>query len=313
MTRVHIACSARDAGLWLDAFLESLVAQTHRDWQLWIRDDGSQDRTWAIIEAWRGREPRIAHAVRGEHSIGAARGFADVFARLPADAQAVATGDADDVWLPRRLEMTLSALREAERRHPDTPLLVHTDLRVVDESLAERAPSYWRAAGMHPHEAPLRDIAIENVAVGPTLTFNAPLLALLRDVPAEALYQDWWIALVAAATGRVIAVDEATVLYRQHGGNSVGARPSGLRLLARALTTWGRRRQLHRHLEQGGNQAAAVLARFRDRITPADAEALRGLASIPALHGWARKAAIARYRWHPRHGTIRNIGVLLRG
>lgn len=313
MTRIHIACSARNAERWLDAFIEGLQAQTHQDWELWLRDDGSTDGTWGTIESWAAREPRVAQTFRGEESLGVAHGFGYVIARLPPDAAVVATGDADDVWLPGRLEVTLRALRDAEAREPGIPILVHTDLRVVDESLRERAPSLWREAGMHPHAATLPGIAIENIAVAPTLLFNGALLSLVRDFPPEALFQDWWLTLVAAATGRVVTVDEATVLYRQHGGNSVGVRPTGFRLLGRALTAWGRRGQLHRHLKAGGNQAAALLARFGDRISPSDAEALRGLATIATRRGWARKVAIARYRWHPRHGTIRNIGVLLRG
>ena len=58
MTRIHIACSARNAGRYLDEFMDSLVAQTHGDWVLWIRDDGSSDDSWARIEQWRAREPR---------------------------------------------------------------------------------------------------------------------------------------------------------------------------------------------------------------------------------------------------------------
>ena len=35
---------------------------------------------------------------------------------------------------------------------------------------------------------------------------------------------DWWLALIAAAMGRAVFLDRATIDYRQHGGNVVGAK-----------------------------------------------------------------------------------------
>lgn len=310
MTHVHIVCSARDAGRWLDAFFESLVAQTHGDWELWIRDDGSTDDTWARIETWRAREPRLARAWRGDRSLGTALGFADVLARLPAATSVVATADADDVWMPHRLARTLAALRAAEAERAGA-VLVHTDLAVVDETLRPLAPSFWRSEGIDPEPRSLRLLAIQNVAVGPTQLFNAALLAELRDVPAEAIHQDWWIALVAAVTGRLVAVRETTVRYRQHGGNIAGARRQSS--WGRAAGALARRARVAADLDILARQAAALRAAFGDRMSPADRAALAGLSSIATLRGWRRRAAIARWRWVPRHGVIRNLGVCLRG
>ena len=310
MTHIHIACSARNAGRWIDALLESLVSQTHRDWELWIRDDGSTDDTWAKIEAWQAREPRIASAWRGEGALGSALGFADVLARLPSTTRVVATADADDVWMPHRLECTVAALIAAEQARPGA-VLVHTDLAVVDEQLRPLAHSFWESEGINPERCSLRSLAIQNVAVGPTLLFNAALLAELRDVPPAATHQDWWIALVAAATGRLVAVHEATVLYRQHGGNTAGARLRST--WARAAGAWSRRARVASDLDRVARQAETFVSRFGSRITPDERRALEGLASIATLRGWRRRAAIVRWRWFPPHGVLRNVGVCLRG
>ena len=310
MTHIHIACSARNAGAWIDALLESLVSQTHRDWELWIRDDGSTDDTWAKIEVWQAREPRIASAWRGEGALGSALGFAAVLARLPSTTRVVATADADDVWMPHRLECTVAALIAAEQAHPGA-VLVHTDLTVVDEQLRPLASSFWSREGIDPEWCSLRSLAIQNVAVGPTLLFNAALLTELSDFPRAAIHQDWWIALVAAATGRLVAVRETTVLYRQHRGNIAGAQLGSA--WARAAGAWARRARVASDLDRVARQAEALVSRFGARIAPSERRALEGLASIADLRGWRRRAAIARYRWLPRHGVLRNLGVLLRG
>ena len=310
MTHIHIACSARNAGRWIDALLESLVSQTHRDWELWIRDDGSTDDTWAKIEAWRAHEPRIATIVRGERALGHVQAYADVLARLPLSARAVATVDADDVWMPHRLELTLAALAEAERARRG-PVLVYTDLLVVDEQLRILSPSFWANEGIDPEPSELRSLAIQNVAVSPTLLFNAALLAELRSFPSAAINQDWWIALVARLTGRLVAVREATVKYRQHGGNLVGAHLQSSR--QRLAGAWGRRAIVARDLDRLARQTESLIEAFGNRMSPAEQRALAGISSISSLRGWRRRAAIARYRWLPQHGMLRNLGVLLRG
>ena len=320
MTLVHIACSARNAGRYLDALIESLVAQTHGDWALWIRDDGSSDDTWSRIEQWRAREPRIVWCERGEESLGSARSFGRVLALLPRDAQAIATADADDVWMSHRLERTLAVLTaengRERRRTAGTAeevgaILVHSDLTVVDSELKVLAPSFWRSEGIDPADCSVRSVAIQNVAVGPTLLFNGALLAELREIPQEAKHQDWWIAFVAAATGRLVPVAEPTVWYRQHGANTAGARTDGV--WSRAARAYSVRERVARDLDATARQAGALVARYGDRLSPTDLRAVQGLASIASLRGWRRRAAIARWRWHAPHGLVRNLGVVLRG
>lgn len=310
MRKIHVACSARNAGTWIDAFLTSLVAQSHTDWELWIRDDGSTDDTSERLERWRVRDGRVKPIVRGERSLGAAQGFADVFRHLPADAQVIATGDADDVWMPERLARGLLALERAERETPG-PTLIYSDLCVVDEHLQVIAPSFWSSEGIDPNESSLPSLAIQNVAVGPTLLFNRALLAEVQDVPESAAYQDWWIALAAAATGRLVALSEPLVLYRQHDSNSVGARQDSA--LARVPRAMSRRWKVRKDLDMISRQAGALLTKYRDRLRDEDCVALEGLASIAELNGWRRKAAIARWRWFPPHGVLRNLGILVRG
>ncbi len=310
MRRVHIACSARNAAAWVDDFLSSLVAQSHTNWELWIRDDGSTDDTTVRLEQWHVRDARVRPVLHGERSLGAAQGFANVFRHLPADAQVIATGDADDVWMPERLARSLSALERAEQDGLGATL-IYSDLCVVDEHLRVISPSFWASEGIDPNETSLPSLAIQNVAVGPTLLFNRALLAEVQDIPASAAYQDWWIALAAAVTGRLVALPEQLVLYRQHDFNSVGARESSA--LARLPGAMSRRSKVRQDLDMISRQAGALLAKYRGRLHNDDRKALEGLASVSELSGWRRKAAIARWRWLPTHGVLRNLGILVRG
>ena len=79
----------------------------------------------------------------------------------------------------------------------------------------------------------------QNVAAGCTIVMNeaARRLVAASRPPAGTLH-DWWsYQLVAASGGRIVCDATPTVLYRQHGGNAVGA-PSGR--VARAVAAMRR-------------------------------------------------------------------------
>jgi hypothetical protein len=68
----------------------------------------------------------------------------------------------------------------------------------------------------------LRQLAMQNNVTGCTMLLNKALYQIARPIPHDAPMHDWWIALVAAAFGKISFIARPTVLYRQHGKNSVG-------------------------------------------------------------------------------------------
>jgi len=140
-------------------------------------------------------------------------------------AQYIMLSDQDDVWLPTKVEKSLNALKELEQRFPNvTPLLVHTDLKVVDESLISIADSFWMYAGLNCHYTSLNRLLVQNVITGCTIIFNRALAEIATPIPNEALMHDHWLGLVASALGHIGVLEEATILYRQHGRNIIGAK-----------------------------------------------------------------------------------------
>ncbi|MDQ8145875.1 MAG: glycosyltransferase [Gemmatimonadota bacterium] len=318
---IDIICAARDAAPFVDEAIASVVQQSHAAWRLWLRDDGSADDTAARLAAWAARDPRIHLLHRGAPALGAAQAFGWLLARLdsptdtPSPASWIACLDADDRWHPDRLAVTLAAGRAAGDE--TTPTLVHSDCRLIDTSGATLHPSYWAAAGLRPDPTDVRRLAIQNVATGSTLLLNRALVRAIGRVPPEAMHQDWWFALVAAVTGRVIAVHRPLVDYRQHGSNTVGATAGALRgatdLWHRARAAGGRTARLRSDLARSGRQAGALALRYAPYLSPDQRTALTALAALPTLPLMPRKLALLRHRLLPEHGLLRNLGVLLRG
>lgn len=205
--------------------IESLLKQTEAGWELFIHDDGSTDRTPEILRRYEARYPDRIHVLDSPPCGGAK----DNFLRMLREVRApyVMFCDQDDVWLPEKVEVTLGEMKRLEVKHgAERPLLVFTDLCVTDERLhpiAARLSAYQK---LDPRRTKAKELMIQNVITGCTVMLNRALvkLAITPENTTGIIMHDWWCALIAASFGAVSYVDRALVLYRQHGGNSVGAK-----------------------------------------------------------------------------------------
>lgn len=278
----------------LPALLGSIHRQTHADWQLLARDDGSADATQRVLTVAASRDRRIV-PLRDWHGPQGRAGSFGLLLQQAAGTEPryVALADQDDVWLPRKLEQQLAAMRELEAAHgPDVPLLVHSDLRLVDAYLETVHPSLTRYLGFRRScsSAALPVLLAQNFVVGCSTLFNRPLLAAALPLPVQAASHDWWLALCAAATGNVGYLPEATVQYRVHPGNAKARLGSRLR-----IRRWW---QAHRRLARGAAQVAALSDRLRERggEGSASVQLLQEYASLfdPAVSRWRRAWSVCR-------------------
>ena len=205
--------------------IESIRGQSFKEWKLIVRDDGSSDETVAVVNELIARDPRISLMQDSLARQGPSGSFEALLEIAYADgAQVVFLCDQDDVWLPRKMDQELSLLAaETARKGAEHPLLVHSDLEVVDETLLLIHPSFSEFQRMSYNETdPLRTLLIHNAVVGCTVAANRALLEFALPIPADSPH-DWWLAICAAATGGVARADNATVRYRQHATNVIGA------------------------------------------------------------------------------------------
>jgi len=229
---VVVAVSTYQGERFLAEQLESLQRQTFADWTLLLRDDGSHDSTRAIAERFAAADPRIL-LVPSEKRLGPTQSFGGVLEPAVArDAGHVFLCDQDDVWLPDKMQCQLDQMYAAEQAlGVETPLLVHSDLTVVDENLAVHQPSFLHSQRLrHLTRRPLETLAVQNFATGCTMLANRALLDAALPIPATAVLHDWWLALIAAGTGRILFDPVPLVLYRQHDANAVGAKGYWLNL-----------------------------------------------------------------------------------
>jgi glycosyltransferase involved in cell wall biosynthesis len=265
-----IVLATYNGAAWLGEFVDSLRRQSVVDWHLLIRDDGSTDATPALLAEAAARDSRISLLDDAPGRLGVTSNFAHLLHRArERQARYVFLADQDDVWLPDKLQQQLALIRQAEASAgAGTPLLVHSDLTLVDRGLRVIHPSHSRCTRLardRQAAAPLRTLLTNNFVTGCTALLNRPLLDVALPLPPSAVLHDWWVALCAAAFGEIRYLDEPTVLYRQHGSNVVGAEPFWTKLnplSGRWRAHWQRTLQAFR---RGARQACALRSRAEER------------------------------------------------
>ena len=204
--------------------IESIQRQTYGNWRLLISDDCSTDCTLDVVRSYAAADPRIRVVSEGVRLGGAKEYFFALMGLI--QAPFFMFSDQDDVWLPSKVEKCLAKMQQLEaERDSEVPLLVFTDMKVVNEGLCVVAESFERYENLNPDRTALKQVLAQAVGAGCTFLANrlvASLATRCEDVSAVAMH-DWWVTLVAASFGQIGYIDEPLSLYRQHGDNEVGA------------------------------------------------------------------------------------------
>lgn len=108
---VSVIVPAHNAQAFIAAAIASACGQTYRNLEVLVVDDGSHDRTAAIAAAMSQCDRRVRLLRQSHRGVAAARNGAIAQAR----GQYIAPLDADDVWLPRKIERQVRALQRSAR------------------------------------------------------------------------------------------------------------------------------------------------------------------------------------------------------
>jgi glycosyltransferase involved in cell wall biosynthesis len=120
---VSVLMPAYNAERYLEEAVESILAQTYKDFEFLIIDDGSTDGTRGILERFAARDPRVRYRSRPNTGLVVALNEMIAMARAPL----LARMDADDVALPDRFERQVHYLKA----HPEV-LVVGGMIDLID-------------------------------------------------------------------------------------------------------------------------------------------------------------------------------------
>lgn len=305
MSEVSIVLATYNGAEYLEEQLDSIIENTFTDWTLYICDDGSTDRTLDIIETYQSRYPDKIIAHQNSVNMGVTLNFLDGVTRT--DGKYIMFCDQDDVWMPHKIERTLEAMKEKEQEIGENQAIaVFTDAKVVDGVMRTLADSFFRHTGLQAQNHDLAHLLIENKLIGCTMMFNRAVANKMRKMPTRARYHDWWIALIAAAFGEIVYVDEPTINYRQHARNVVGGKTYAKYTVERLLSL----KEQKLSLVEDERQAFELLNLYQDEMTEEQASIIRDFASLHSMNWFERRVKLFHHGFW-KSGLIRNVGVFL--
>lgn len=300
---VSVALCTHNGGRFIEQQLRSILEQTTPPRQIVISDDASTDDTVAIARAVLANhteapgQPALETVIlRNLEPLGVSRNFEAAI--LATSGDLIALSDQDDVWRPDRLAR---AVQEFDSR-PELDLLF-SNARLVDGSGSSLDRTLFEvleiseADRQRIHDSDALPLFIKrNLATGATTMFRRRLLAVAVPFPSRWVH-DEWLAIIAAATGRLDVVDEPLIDYRQHGSNVIGvAYPTFKRKVQRVLESRGDRNQ----------RLSGQFAQFAERLES------RGDAVPREIRGLAReKASFESDRAALPTARLRRLGPIL--
>jgi len=201
--------------------------------------------------------------------------------------------DQDDVWLPKKIELTLAKMKLMEEEHPYQPVLVFTDLTVVNKDLAMINPSYREAMISDYSRTAFNQTLIQNVLTGCTAMYNRKLAELLTGrTPKYCIMHDWWLQLVSSVFAKIGYLNEQTILYRQHGENSVGAKD--VRKFSYKVKRFINVNDVKRAMQETYPQAESFLEVYKDMISPVHKEVATLYCKVPEMNKLKRLRTVCK-------------------
>lgn len=201
MPRVSIVLPTYNGACYLRDSIESVIAQTLSDWELWIVDDCSTDATGAIAEEYATRDNRI-HVIHNtiNRKLPASLNIG-FHAAAPSD---YLTWTSDDNWYHQTALEEMMAWLDA---HPEVPM-VCAGVRVVDaeKNFLRRLPIYEDCV------MPYGDV------VGACFLYRGEVLEIVGDYD-ENLFcvedYEYWIRILRHY-GHIGWIDKVLYSYRWH-------------------------------------------------------------------------------------------------
>ena len=264
---IDIVLATYNGEKFLHEQLESIQKQTFQNWRLLIRDDGSWDNTIAILEEFVENDKRISLIRDNENNLGPCKNFEVLLKHT--EAEFIFFSDQDDVWPSNRIEKLIGFLNTLPKGEVVLhPLLLHTELKLIDAGGTIIADSYYTTVKRNPYRKELSRILVRNIVIGCSMLINRNMRDLILPFPENIVMHDYYLAIVAELFGVRHFLPGSFIFYRQHEGNVVGVslKKTGL---FRKLNTF-LHLNLNSRLVKNRKQILSISKKFEEKIGKED-------------------------------------------
>ena len=232
MKSVAIVLSTYNGEKYISEQLNSLGKQTYPNVSVFIHDDGSEDRTRALIESFvRNYTGKIKFCiVDNAKSLKYPACFIDTLQYIGDVYDYYAFCDQDDVWNENKIENGVMALEKEDNK---MPLLYYTAVDYYDANLNFIRHSRFASHVKDSQKLGFQDFLLGGEPLGMTFVFNKKVRNIVVELYEMGYksFKDGFIKILCASTGKIIYDVQPSAKYRRHSEATTGAEnPSNIML-----------------------------------------------------------------------------------
>lgn len=206
--KVAVVLSTYNGEKYIKDQLDSILEQTYKNIEIYVRDDGSKDRTVDILSEYE-KQGKIKLYPR--ENVGFIKSFFECLSFCD-DADYYAFCDQDDEWFAKKIERAVKMLDEKDT---NKPLLYFSDYDFYNENMEFMAHSK-----SHKNGPSFRNAIVDCITLGINTVINKTTRDMMINSGIEkSCGHDWTAYMICSGIGEVIYDKVPTLKYRRTGKN----------------------------------------------------------------------------------------------
>jgi glycosyltransferase involved in cell wall biosynthesis len=205
--------------------LESILNQSLSIDEIVICDDGSNDKTIAIIEQIQLEYPNKISLHKNEINLGSTKNFEKAIIICSGDF--IFLSDQDDLWKTNKVEKVVQFFLD----NPSTEVVFTNGGLINDKSEKNSSHTLWDSVFFMENqlEKPINLFKLirskRNMVTGATLCIKKEIKDLILPFPdVKKYYHDEWIAIIIASRKKLKYISDELISYRIHSNQQIGGK-----------------------------------------------------------------------------------------
>lgn len=214
---MKILLSTYNGSRYLSSQLDSILNQSYQDFQIIIRDDGSQDDTKQILEYYQKKHPDKIKLINDSlGNIGVAKSFRELMKNSKSEFYLFA--DQDDIWHNNKLELLLSIAKT--KSTSEIPYLIFSNMIMFYEN-SNKSADFFKKYKIS--DKKVTNGLFQGAISGCLMLFNHSLKSKCIEInDSSPNLHDWDVIMTAYMFGKIDLVDDVLIKHRIHNNNAVG-------------------------------------------------------------------------------------------
>lgn len=207
--KVAILISTYNGEKYIEEQLESILKQSYKNIEIYVRDDGSTDNTRKVLREY--EKNKKINLTEGKN-VGFIKSFLELLTYCN-DADFYAFSDQDDVWFEDKIERAVNKIEE--KNNNKVPILYFADYDYYDKEM-----NFLGHSKIHKKGPSFRNCLVDCISLGINSVLNRKARDIIvKNIPENCCGHDWWSYMICQGLGETVYDKRSTLKYRRHDNN----------------------------------------------------------------------------------------------